>query len=63
MDARIHPMSFTILRETRMPAVQVEPCFITNAEEEQLLGEDAFRWRVAAAMTEGLERFFNPRRG
>jgi N-acetylmuramoyl-L-alanine amidase len=63
MDARIHPMSFTILRETRMPAVQVEPCFITNAKEERLLQEDAFRCRVAVAMTDGLERFFNPRRG
>ena len=61
MDGRVHPMAFTILRETRMPAVQVEPCFITNAKEERLLGEDGFRCSVAMAMAEGLERFFNPR--
>jgi N-acetylmuramoyl-L-alanine amidase len=61
MDGRVHPMTITILRETRMPAVQVEPCFITNAKEEQLLGENSFRCTVADAMAEGLERFFNPR--
>src|SRR5207302_3037312 len=61
MDGRIHPMSITILRETQMPAVQVEPCFITNPKEEQLLGEEGFRCAVATAVAEGLERFFNPR--
>jgi len=61
MDGRIHPMTFTILRETQMPAVQVEPCFITNPKEERLLQEDGFRADVAIAMAEGLERFFNPR--
>ena len=61
MDGRIHPMSITILRETQMPAVQVEPCFITNPKEERLLQEEAFRRDVAIAMAEGLERFFNPR--
>jgi N-acetylmuramoyl-L-alanine amidase len=62
MDGRIHPMAFTILRETQMPAVQVEPCFLTNPKEERLLQEEAFRHDVAIAMAEGLERFFNPRR-
>src|SRR5947207_3372801 len=57
MDGRVHPMAFTILRETQMRAVQVEPCFITNAKEEQLLGEGPFRFQVAAAIVEGLERF------
>jgi N-acetylmuramoyl-L-alanine amidase len=61
MDGRVHPMSFTILRETQMPAVQVEPCFITNEKEERLLADSSFRCAVAAAMAEGLERFFNPR--
>jgi N-acetylmuramoyl-L-alanine amidase len=61
MDGRVHPMSITILRETQMPAVQIEPCFITNPKEEQLLQEEAFRHDIAIAMSEGLERFFNPR--
>ena len=61
MDGRIHPMTITILRETQMPAVQVEPGFITNPKEEHLLQEEAFRRDVAIAMCEGLELFFNPR--
>ena len=61
MDGRIHAMSITILRETLMPAVQVEPCFLTNPKEERLLQEEAFRHDVAIAMAEGLERFFSPR--
>jgi N-acetylmuramoyl-L-alanine amidase len=44
-----------------MPAIQVEPCFITNPKEEQLLQEEAFRHDVAIAMAEGLELFFSPR--
>ena len=61
MDGRIHPMAFTVLRETQMPAVQVEPCFITNEKEERRLAEASFRCDIAAAIAEGLERFFNPR--
>ena len=60
-DGRIHPLSIAILRETQMPAVQIEPCFITNPKEERLLFEEAFRQDLAIAVAEGLERFFNPR--
>jgi N-acetylmuramoyl-L-alanine amidase len=60
-DGRVHAMSITILRETRMPAVVVEPCFITNPKEERLLQEEGFRHDLAIAIAEGLERFFNPR--
>jgi N-acetylmuramoyl-L-alanine amidase len=57
-DGRTHPKAFPILRETRMPAVQVEPCFITNPKEEQLLGEEPFLRELARAMATALERFF-----
>jgi N-acetylmuramoyl-L-alanine amidase len=57
-DGRTHPKAFPILRETRMPAVQVEPCFITNPKEEQLLGEEPFLREVARAMATALGRFF-----
>ena len=60
-DGRVHPLSITILRETQMPAVVVEPCFITNPKEERLITEEAFRHDLAIAIAEGLERFFNPR--
>lgn len=57
-DGRTHPMAFPILRETRMPAVQAEPCFITNPKEEQLLSEEPFLREVARALAGALERFF-----
>jgi N-acetylmuramoyl-L-alanine amidase len=57
-DGRTHPKAFPILRETRMPAVQVEPCFITNPKEEQLLSEEPFVREVARALARALERFF-----
>jgi N-acetylmuramoyl-L-alanine amidase len=61
-DGRTHAKAFPMLRETRMPAVQVEPCFITNPFEERLLGEEAFRRDVAVAIAEALEHFFDARR-
>jgi N-acetylmuramoyl-L-alanine amidase len=61
-DGRAHPKSFPMLRETRMPAVQVEPCFITNPREEELLGEEAFRRDIAIAIAEALERYFGAAR-
>jgi N-acetylmuramoyl-L-alanine amidase len=57
-DGRTHPKAFPILRETRMPAVQVEPCFITNPKEEQLLSEEPFVREVVRALATALERFF-----
>jgi N-acetylmuramoyl-L-alanine amidase len=57
-DGRTHPKAFPILRETRMPAVLVEPCFITNPKEEQLLTEDPFVREVGRALAVALERFF-----
>jgi N-acetylmuramoyl-L-alanine amidase len=62
-DGRTHRMAFTTLRETRMPAVQVEPCFLTNPREARLLGEEAFRRDLAIAMANGLERFFGAQAG
>ena len=57
-DGRSHPKAFAILRETRMPAVQVEPCFITNPKEEQLLGEEPFLSEVARSIATAVERYF-----
>jgi N-acetylmuramoyl-L-alanine amidase len=50
-----------LLRETPMPAVQVEPCFVTNPKEEQLLSEEPFQVQVSRALVRALERFFSGR--
>jgi len=60
-DGRTHPMSLPLLRETQMPAVQVEPCFITNPREAALLATAAFRAGFARAIADAIELFFGRR--
>jgi N-acetylmuramoyl-L-alanine amidase len=57
-DGRTHPKAFPTLRETTMPAVHIEPCFITNPKEAQLLREAPFVRETAAAIARGLGRYF-----
>ena len=52
-----HAKTFAILRETRMPAVQLETATITNPDEELLLGDPVFQRRAAEAIAAGLRRF------
>jgi N-acetylmuramoyl-L-alanine amidase len=56
-NGRTHPKTWGVLRETQMPAVQVEPCFLTNPAEEVLLVDPAFQRRVAEAIAAALRRF------
>ena len=58
MDGRTNRLTVAMLRETRMPAVQVEPCFLTNPTEEAMLTDPVSRRLLAAAMAAGIERFF-----
>jgi N-acetylmuramoyl-L-alanine amidase len=57
-DARSHPKALQLLRETLMPAVQVEPCFITNPHEEARLLQREFHLQLAMAVADAVERFF-----
>jgi N-acetylmuramoyl-L-alanine amidase len=57
-DGRTHAKWLPLLRDTRMPAVHVEPCFITNPREEAALRDEGFRARLAGAMARGIERYF-----
>lgn len=57
-NCRAHPRSYTVLRETRMPAVLVEPSFISSPNEEKRLDDPAFRQGIAAAIVAGLARYF-----
>ncbi len=58
VDGRTHRLTISLLRETRMPAVQVQPAFITHPDEERLLVDPASRAAVAAAIAAGVEAFF-----
>ena len=55
---RLQRLTIAILRETRMPAVRVEPAFVTNAHDLALIGEPAFAHRVGGAIATGVSRFF-----
>ncbi len=56
-DCRVHGKNFNILRLTKIPAVIVEPAFITNPKEETLLRKPLFRQKIASAIFDGLMDF------
>lgn len=58
-DCRSHARSYPILRETRMPAVLVEPVFISNPDESKKLGEPEFLSSIADAIAAGVLRFYD----
>lgn len=60
-DLRTHAKSLPLLRETRMPAVHVEPCFITNAAEEARIRDPSFHREMATAVADAVERFVGGR--
>jgi N-acetylmuramoyl-L-alanine amidase len=59
-DCHSHAATWTVLRETRMPGVVVEPAFVTSAEDERKLLDPVCQDRLADALTRALDRFFAP---
>jgi N-acetylmuramoyl-L-alanine amidase len=55
---RLQRLTISMLRETRMPAVQVEPAFITNEREAARIDDPAFTAGVGRAVTAGIKRFY-----
>jgi len=51
--------AFAVLKSPSIPSVLVETSFITNPREEQLLGTDAFRHKIATAIAGGITRYFD----
>ncbi len=62
VDCRTHGRAYSILRDTRMPVVIVEPAFITNPEEEALLKQDAFLDGIAGAIAGATRVYFEGER-
>jgi N-acetylmuramoyl-L-alanine amidase len=56
-DAGVRAKTYAVLRETRMPAVHVEPAHLTNPDEERLLADPAWQARLADAIASGLRAF------
>lgn len=57
-DRGVKFANFYVLRHTAMPASLVELMFISNAEEEKLLGEHDTHVQAARALFEGLRVYF-----
>lgn len=58
-DCRVHGRSYTILKETSMPAVLVEPAFITNPDEEKHLEDSAHLDALVGAIEQGIKDFYD----
>jgi N-acetylmuramoyl-L-alanine amidase len=59
-DGGLHPRSSAILRETRMPAVRVEPAVATHPGDAERIGDPAFARDVARSVVEGILAFSRP---
>ena len=52
---------FYVLRNSSMPAVLIETAFISNYQEEALLGDEEFQYKIAAAICKGISQYFRMR--
>ncbi len=57
-DCRVHGRAYPLLRETKMPAVILEPAFISNPKEESLLRSSSFQEDIAEVIFNAACRYF-----
>ncbi len=50
---------FVMVREPKMPSVLVEPAYLTNPTEEQMIRDPQFQARVAASLFESIKEFLS----
>ena len=55
--AHYHPKSIVVLYRTEMPAVLAEVAYLSNPEDEALLGTSEFRDRAAQGIVNGIKRY------
>lgn len=51
--------NYAVLRENNSPSILVECGYLTNQEEEALLGTDAYRQKLAEGIYHGIVKYFN----
>jgi N-acetylmuramoyl-L-alanine amidase len=59
LTGRVQPLTIAQLRETRMPAVQVEPLTGVGPREQEILSRPDLASRVGRAVAAGVRRFFS----
>lgn len=57
-DMGVRPANFFVVKNTTMPAALLEVGFVSNPQEEKLLGNGAFQQKMAQAIVAGLDQFF-----
>lgn len=57
LNCRTHPASSSLLRESRAPAVIVEPGFLTHPQEGRSLADPATQRRIASALAGAVQTF------
>lgn len=51
--------AFVVLKSPSIPSLLIETSFITNPDEEKLLGTQAFRLKIAKAIVAGINSYFS----
>lgn len=57
-DLGIFGSNFLVLRNIEMPGALIETAFVSNYDEEQLLAQDWFQKKTAAAIVDGIKAYF-----
>lgn len=57
-DQGIKEENFAVLRETRVPSILVETAFLSDRDEEILLGQPYFRQKLAEGIFNGIKAYF-----
>lgn len=58
VDLRYHPKAWEFLRRTRMPAVQLDAGYLSNASDARRLADPGFRDVLAEAVVVAVQRFY-----
>ncbi len=58
VDLRCHPKAWEFLRRTRMPAVQLDAGYLSNAGDARRLADPGFRDVLAEAIVVAVQRFY-----
>ncbi len=53
--------AFYVLKSPDFPSILIELAFVSNREDEKLLGSQEWRNKVSTSIVEGIERFFEKR--
>lgn len=59
-DHGVKTAPFYVLRFTTMPSILAEIAFITNPTEERLMQSDAFLYRIAESIFDGIKTYVKP---